>query len=111
MDDVGAHCVERRLGLGEIFRRAPDHDRQCAGGGAADPARDRRVDKANAVLGETRGDALRRPGIDCRHVDAKPAAPGALDDALRAEIGRFGIARGRQDRDDEVARSRRLDGR
>src|SRR5580704_7143223 len=75
---------------------------------SADPARHRRVDKADALLGEAGGDALRGAGIDRGHVDAEAAARDAFEDAAGAEIGGFDIARGRQDRDHHVAGGGRL---
>jgi hypothetical protein len=74
-------------------KSAADHARQCPGGGAADPARDRRIDKADAALGEAGGDALRGGRVDRRHVDAEAPRGDAFENAAGAEIGGVHIAR------------------
>ena len=73
MDDVGSHCRQCRPRFFEIAGLAADHDRQGAGRRAADPARDRRIEKAQSALLEPGRHALRGAGIDRRHVDAQPS--------------------------------------
>jgi hypothetical protein len=108
MDDVGAHGSQRRPGFFQIAGIAADHDRKCAGRGAAHPARNRRIEEPQATFLEASRHPLRGTGIDRRHVDAEPPSGGALDDPALAEIGGLDIGRGRQHRNYEVAIRRRF---
>jgi len=108
MDDVAAHRGESRPGFFEIGGIATDHDRKRTGNGAANPTRDRRIEKSHPALLESGGDPLRSAGIDRRHFDAEPPGRGGFDDTGKAEIDSLDIGRGGQHRNHQVALCGRL---
>ena len=99
---VLAHRLQHRLRALEAPVAAADHEGERARRGAADAARDGRIEHVEALLGGCLGDDARALDVDGRAVDQQGTALRGVEDAIIAGIDSAHLRPGRQHRHDDL---------